>query len=203
MSLARYKAKRDFRRTREPAGRKRAAKPHHTPKFVVQKHAATRLHYDFRLELDGVLKSWAVPKGFPVVKGEKRLAMQVEDHPIEYGGFEGTIPPGNYGTGTVMLWDFGDYEILESKPLEALKKGKLSLELRGKKLKGRWHLVRMRGGDGAEDGEKSPWLMIKADADMKPISARADDKSVLSGKTMKQIAAADGKVWESDSKKKR
>ncbi|MGH7953458.1 MAG: DNA polymerase ligase N-terminal domain-containing protein, partial [Limisphaerales bacterium] len=105
MSLARYKAKRNFSRTREPAGGKKVRAKKSPPLFIIQKHAAGHLHYDFRLEMDGVLKSWAVPKGFPAMKGEKRLAMEVEDHPIEYGGFEGTIPPGNYGAGTVMLWD--------------------------------------------------------------------------------------------------
>jgi bifunctional non-homologous end joining protein LigD len=155
------------------------------------------LHYDFRLEMDGVLKSWAVPKGFPHIKGDRRLAMQVEDHPIEYGGFEGTIPPGNYGAGTVMLWDFGSYKILDGEPLDALEKGKLPLELAGKKLKGRWTLVRMKPKDG---DTKVSWLMIKSEADVKSVSASADDKSAKSGKTMKQIAGANGKIWQSNKK---
>ena len=109
MDLRLYKSKRNFKRTLEPAGGKRPPAPHKAPAFVVQKHAARRLHYDFRLEVDGVLKSLAVPKGIPTAKGDRRLAIQVEDHPMEYGGFEGVIPAGNYGAGTVMLWDRGTY----------------------------------------------------------------------------------------------
>src|SRR5437868_13654462 len=130
MGLKEYKAKRDFSRTREPAGKVKA-RPAKQLAFVVQKHAATRLHYDFRLEMDGVLKSWAVPKGFPTTKGDRRLAVQVEDHPIDYGGFEGTIPEGNYGAGTVMLWDKGTYIVSGGNPAEALKEGKLHLTLKG------------------------------------------------------------------------
>lgn len=197
MSLEQYKAKRDFKKTSEPAGKKVSPKKNAPLSFVVQKHAASHLHYDFRLEMDGVLKSWAVPKGFPNIKGDRRLAMQVEDHPINYGGFEGTIPPGNYGAGTVMLWDFGTYNVLEKKPLDALDAGKLPLELVGKKLKGRWTLVRMKPKDGET---KISWLMIKSEENSKPISAAADDKSAKSGKTMKQIAGANGKVWQSNKK---
>src|SRR5436190_8373897 len=108
MSLREYKAKRNFRRTAEPAGK--VAARHKELTFVVQKHDATRLHYDFRLEMEGVLKSWAVPKGFPTRRGDRRLAVEVEDHPFDYGAFEGTIAQGNYGAGTVMLWDRGTYE---------------------------------------------------------------------------------------------
>lgn len=197
MSLEQYKKKRDFTQTSEPTGKKISSKNNSAQSFVVQKHAASHLHYDFRLEMDGVLKSWAVPKGFPNVKGDRRLAMQVEDHPIDYGGFEGTIPPGNYGAGTVMLWDFGAYYVLDGEPLDALDAGKLPLELSGKKLKGRWTLVRMKPKDGEP---KVSWLMIKSEADAKPISARADDKSAKSGKTMKQIAGANGNVWQSNKK---
>lgn len=200
MSLEKYKAKRDFTQTREPAGKIVSTKNNSALSFVVQKHAASHLHYDFRLEMDGVLKSWAVPKGFPHVKGDRRLAMQVEDHPIEYGGFEGSIPPGNYGAGTVMLWDFGVYNVLDGEPLDALDEGKLPLELAGKKLKGRWTLVRMKPKDGEP---KVSWLMIKSEVDAKPISARADDKSAKSGKTMKQIAGANGKIWQSNKKSSR
>src|SRR5256712_5946720 len=142
MSLREYKAKRNFRRTAEPAGKVAPPRKQHL-RFVVQKHAATRLHYDFRLEIEGVLKSWAVPKGFPTTKGDRRLAVEVEDHPLDYGGFEGTIAPGNYGAGTVMLWDTGTYEVSGDDPLEALKDGKLHLHLHGKKLNGEWTLVRM------------------------------------------------------------
>src|SRR5579872_4246411 len=118
MSLKLYRQKRNFNKTSEPNIKGSSSKNKNL--FVIQKHAASHLHYDFRLEMNGVLKSWAVPKGFPFIKGDRRLAMQVEDHPIEYGGFEGTIPPGNYGAGTVMLWDFGTYTVLDGEPLDAL-----------------------------------------------------------------------------------
>lgn len=194
MGLQRYIQKRNFQRTPEPKGKKHARKKNALA-FVIQKHAARRLHYDFRLELEGVLKSWAVPKGIPTVKGDKRLAMHVEDHPLEYGGFEGIIPEGNYGAGTVMLWDRGTWEIVDGDPVEALKKGKLHFQLRGKKLNGEWTLVRMRG---REELGKEPWLLIKSGEDMKPISSRADNKSALSGKTMEGIAEGRPKVWHSN-----
>src|SRR6266850_4869365 len=194
MGLQRYIQKRNFRETPEPKGRAHRSKGR-ALSFVIQKHDATRLHYDFRLEVDGVLKSWAVPKGIPVQKGEKRLAMHVEDHPLEYGGFEGTIPEGNYGAGTVMLWDRGTYEVLGGDPLEALNKGKIHFRLHGKKLEGEWTLVRMRG---REEAGKEPWLLIKSGEDIKPISARMDNSSVLSRKTMEQIAEGRGKVWISN-----
>src|SRR5262245_34910625 len=140
MSLKEYKAKRNFRRTHEPSGggaRQKTAEEHF---FVVQKHDATRLHYDFRLAMEGVLKSWAVPKGFPAKKGDRRLAVQVEDHPMDYAHFEGTIPAGNYGAGTVMVWDMGNYDVKGGD--QAMAEGKLHLTLKGKKLKGEWTLVR-------------------------------------------------------------
>jgi len=196
MSLARYHSKRDFSQTAEPRGAKPAGKDARSSQilFVIQKHAATRLHYDFRLEIDGVLKSWAVPKGLPLVQGEKRLAMQVEDHPAEYGGFEGTIPRGHYGAGTVMLWDAGICQVLDERPPDALRKGKLTLSLQGQKLSGHWTLVRMRP---REDRDENAWLLIKTEEDADPISARSDDRSVVSGRTMKQINAAADQVWES------
>src|SRR5438477_9403693 len=118
MGLTDYKRKRDFKLTSEPKGSKPRPKTvRGASRFVIQKHDARRLHYDFRLEMEGVLKSWAVPKGIPMAKAEKRLAMHVEDHPLEYGGFEGIIPEGNYGAGTVMLWDRGTYELLAGEPL--------------------------------------------------------------------------------------
>src|SRR5688572_29906305 len=192
MSLVEYKRKRKFSKTPEPEGavKERKAK---ALTYVIQKHDATRLHYDFRLEMEGVLKSWAVPKGIPTTKGDKRLAMHVEDHPLDYGGFEGTIPEGNYGAGTVMLWDRGTYEAVEGDPLEAHRKGKLRIRMSGEKLNGEWTLVRMRA-----DGGKEPWLLIKSGEDMKPISAKRDDQSVLSGKTMKQLAVGGGREWQSD-----
>jgi bifunctional non-homologous end joining protein LigD len=144
MGLRDYKAKRDFRKTREPAGRLGSARKPKQPIFVVQKHDATRLHYDFRLEMEGVLKSWAVPRGFPTKRGDRRLAVQVEDHPIDYADFEGTIAEGNYGAGTVMLWDTGIYATGGGDPLRELESGKLHLFLRGKKLKSEWTLVRLK-----------------------------------------------------------
>src|SRR5678816_633109 len=134
MGLSTYKKKRSFNKTPEPTGGKAAGSD---LRFVVQKHAASRLHYDFRLEMKGVLKSWAVPKGFPTQKSDKRLAIQVEDHPLGYANFEGTIPPGNYGAGTVMVWDIGTYEVLGS-AAEGLKRGRLHFHLSGKKLNGEW-----------------------------------------------------------------
>lgn len=185
MALQEYRRKRDFSKTREPTARV-AKKDQH--RFVIQKHAATRLHYDLRLEMNGVLKSWAVPKGVPFAKGEKRLAVQVEDHPVDYIHFEGTIPKGQYGGGTVMVWDYGSYEADTAAPSKDLASGKLHFALHGKKLKGAWYLVRLR------DGEQ--WLLIKAGEDLRPVSKKAEDSSALSGKTMKQIAGGN-QVWES------
>src|SRR5262245_15794037 len=158
MGLVRYQQKRNFSRTPEPKGAERKRKAR-ALSFVIQKHAARRLHYDFRLEMDGVLKSWAIPKGIPTTKGEKRLAMHVEDHPLEYASFEGNIPEGQYGAGSVMVWDRGTYEVLDGEPIDALKAGKLHFVLHGKKLQGEWTLVRMRvrGKEG-----KDPWLLIKS-----------------------------------------
>lgn len=198
MSLSRYHAKRDFKSTREPrgaSGRDRSGQRLEKIPFVVQKHAASRLHYDFRLGIDGVLKSWAVPKGVPLLEGEKRLAMEVEDHPLEYGGFEGAIPPGNYGAGTVMLWDAGICELKDADvrmALKSLKSGRLVFQLQGQKLSGEWTLVRMRP---REDLDEKAWLLIKTRGDADPVSARSDDRSILSGKTMKQLAAAPENIW--------
>src|SRR5215468_8715247 len=133
MSLREYARKRNFEQTSEPTARSRVLKST-KPRFVIQKHAASRLHYDFRLEMDGTLKSWAVPKGVPFAKGDKRLAMQVEDHPVEYANFEGTIPKGQYGGGTVMVWDTGTYENLGGDTAKDLKGGKLHFALHGSKL---------------------------------------------------------------------
>jgi len=196
MGLKEYHAKRNFRQTAEPAGasRKKSAVAK-GPFFVVQKHDATRLHYDFRLEMDGVLKSWAVPKGFPTSHGDRRFAVEVEDHPIDYAQFEGTIPEGNYGAGTVMVWDMGSYEVSGDDPLAALKSGKLHLTLRGKKLKGEWMMVRMRP---REREDKPQWLLLKSGDDLPEISARADDQSVLTPRSMKRIAADNDAQWQSN-----
>src|SRR5437588_8902104 len=154
MALEEYQRKRDFRKTPEPAGNLRGRKKTDAAplSYVIQKHAATRLHYDFRLELGGVLLSWAVPKGPSLDPADKRLAMHVEDHPLEYGGFEGVIPPKQYGAGTVLLWDRGIW-IPKGDPAAAYAKGHLKFELDGEKLKGGWTLVRTHGskyGDGKQ-----------------------------------------------------
>jgi bifunctional non-homologous end joining protein LigD len=196
MGLKEYQAKRNFRQTAEPGGgtRKKSAATKE-PFFVVQKHDATRLHYDFRLEMEGVLKSWAVPKGFPTKHGDRRLAVEVEDHPIDYARFEGTIPPGNYGAGTVMVWDIGSYSVAGGDPIRALKSGKLHLTLRGKKLKGEWTLVRMRP---REHEDKPQWLLLKSGDDLPVISARADDQSVLTRRSMERIATDNDAQWQSN-----
>src|SRR5690348_9103037 len=145
MVLEKYKAKRNFTKTPEPAGSaevaRRAAAKKSARFFCVQKHLASHLHYDFRLEYDGVLKSWAVPKGPSLDPSVKRLAMHVEDHPVEYGSFEGIIPQGEYGGGTVMLWDRGDWEPVGN-PHEDYRSGRLKFKLHGEKLRGQWMLVR-------------------------------------------------------------
>jgi bifunctional non-homologous end joining protein LigD len=169
MALAEYKRKRDFAKTAEPKGGKPPPKAvRGASRFVIQKHDARRLHYDFRLQMEGVLKSWAIPKGLPWKKGEKHLAVEVEDHPIEYETFEGVIPEGNYGGGSVMVWDRGAYYVYGEQPAKALREGKLHLVLDGKKAKGEWTLVRIRG----RDGEKNQWLILKTGADAKPISKK-------------------------------
>src|SRR5687767_5077076 len=155
MSLRTYVKKRDFSRTKEPRGAAngKGSKAH---RYVIQKHDASRLHYDFRLELGGTLKSWAVPKGVPFKKGEKHLAVQVEDHPLEYAGFEGVIPKGQYGGGTVMVWDTGTYESLGGDAARDLAAGKFHFALHGQKLDGEWTLIRMSRGEGNE------WLLLKS-----------------------------------------
>ncbi|ATC64134.1 ATP-dependent DNA ligase [Nibricoccus aquaticus] len=185
MSLQEYRRKRNFKKTAEPAPK---VDRQNRRRFVIQKHDATRLHYDFRLELGGTLKSWAVPKGLPLAHGDKRLAVHVEDHPVSYIAFEGTIPKGQYGGGTVMLWDEGIFETDDPHPLKTLEKGKLHFTLKGKKLKGAWYLVRLRDSD--------EWLIIRGGDDHKPISKKLDDTSVRSKKSMAQLAKSD-RVWES------
>src|SRR5438045_8564616 len=163
--LAEYRKKRDFEQTREPSGDKPVAPARaRALRFVIQKHAASHLHFDLRLELDGVMKSWAVPKGPSYDPAVRRLAMEVEDHPIEYNSFEGTIPKGEYGGGTVMLWDNGSYEPekggAEDGVREGYKKGDLKVVFHGKRMKGSWVLVRTRGW-GGRGSDKPSWLLMK------------------------------------------
>src|SRR5580692_5209492 len=200
--LARYREMRDFNKTAEPSGASHpaaAAKTEALP-FVIQKHAATRLHYDFRLGLHGVLKSWAVTKGPSYVPGDKRLAVQVEDHPMEYGGFEGTIPKGQYGGGTVMLLSEGTWEPLGDAD-QALAKGNLKFILHGKKLQGKWVLVRM-GGKAANEAKQN-WLLIKEHdeyeqtADDEPITEK-EPNSVLTQRDIEAIAKDEDHVWQSN-----
>jgi bifunctional non-homologous end joining protein LigD len=154
-NLRRYREMRDFRVTPEPRGKKVVARKSGL-RYYIQRHHATRLHYDFRLELEGTLKSWAVPKGPSLDPSVKRLAMQTEDHPLEYGEFEGTIPAKQYGAGDVLLWDQGEWIPEDKDPAEALRKGRLHFELKGRKLAGRWILTRTRGEEG-----KPAWLLMK------------------------------------------
>ncbi|QPF93213.1 DNA ligase D [Bradyrhizobium commune] len=188
--LSTYRQKRDFERTPEPSG-EAAVAPSKLRRFVIQKHDATRLHYDFRLEFDGVFKSWAVTKGPSLNPHDKRLAVEVEDHPLDYGDFEGTIPEGQYGGGTVMLWDRGTWE--SDDPEAGFKKGDLKFTLHGEKLHGSWVLVRMRNRGGEK---RTNWLLIKhrdeyasEDEDI-----LAEDKSVASGRAMAQIADGKGRA---------
>jgi len=184
MSLREYRKKRDFTRTPEPAGVAAAAaaagRSARTRRFVIQKHAASRLHFDFRLELGRKLVSWAVPKGLPMAHGEKRLAVRVEDHPRSYFDFEGTIPKGEYGGGTVQVWDWGTFEPLSPHPLKELKGGKLHFILHGEKLSGEWFLVAMR--------QENQWLIIRGGDDHRRLTRPEAERSVLSGRTMAEIA---------------
>ena len=179
-SLSEYRKKRDFGVTSEPKGAvTRATK---RLSFVIQKHAARRLHYDFRLELDGTLKSWAVPKGPSLDPHVRRMAVHVEDHPLGYANFEGVIPPGQYGAGTVIVWDRGEWVPLED-PRAGYRKGKLKFDLHGEKLRGRWNLVRMHGRAGER---QEPWLLIKeTDEEARPASeydiVEAEPDSVVAG----------------------
>ena len=202
MSLATYKKKRSFKKTPEPEGKKKASDGN--LHFVVQKHDATRLHYDFRLEMEGVLKSWAVPKGPSMNPEDKRLAMMVEDHPYEYKDFEGIIPPGNYGAGTVIVWDEGTYEAMDWEEkgkkytkdlLSQLKNGSLKITLHGKKLKGSFALVHTKGR------EDNAWLLIKKnDKYATTADITKKDKSVVSGMKLEQVAKESTNEWISNKK---
>jgi bifunctional non-homologous end joining protein LigD len=199
--LDRYRSMRDFHLTAEPSGSGtgKSSGDGRTLPFVVQKHAASRLHYDFRLGWNGVLKSWAVAKGPSDFPGDKRLAVQVEDHPLEYAGFEGTIPKGQYGGGTVMVWDFGDWKPMGDVD-RGLREGHLKFELHGKKLKGAWALVRMNGR-ASRDGKES-WLLIKekdgfARSETDPAITDKALMSAITKRSMEEIAESEDHVWHS------
>jgi bifunctional non-homologous end joining protein LigD len=208
MPLEEYKRKRRFEETPEPPPKVEKKAGH---RFVVQKHDATRLHYDFRLEMDGVLKSWAVPKGPSLDPADKRLAMQVEDHPVSYFDFEGIIPEGNYGAGTVMVWDVGTWQPLSPAPVNGkyvpgtdaegaamLAKGDLKFRLDGKKLKGDFALIKMRGRRPGSKGNE--WLLIKKhdDAAVEGYDIDEFDESVLSKRSLAEIAGDQGSAeWKS------
>jgi bifunctional non-homologous end joining protein LigD len=196
--LAEYRRKRDPQRTPEPFGGTASTSPSRPLSFVVQKHAASHLHFDFRLELDGVLKSWAVPKGPSLVAGAPRLAVEVEDHPLDYGRFEGTIPAGEYGGGTVMLWDRGTWTS-HGDPHAGLREGALSFELAGTRMKGRWRLVRRTAEKASAKSGKPEWLLIKGHdryASSEASDLRAEESvSVATGRTMAEIGSrGSGKV---------
>jgi bifunctional non-homologous end joining protein LigD len=208
MSLDEYKRKRRFEQTPEPPPKIEKKSRH---RFVVQRHDATRLHYDFRLEMQGVLKSWAVPKGPSLDPADKRLAMQVEDHPVSYFDFEGTIPQGNYGGGTVMVWDEGTWEPLspvpvngeylvgtEKEAIKMLEKGDFKFRLQGKRLKGDFALIHIKARRSGSKGNE--WLLIKKkDNDVVPgFDIDTYEKSIITDRTMNQIAGDDGSAeWKS------
>jgi bifunctional non-homologous end joining protein LigD len=202
MTLSQYNKKRNPESTSEPFT---SSARHSTLHFVVQKHAASHLHYDFRLQVEGVLKSWAIPKGPSLNPAEKHLAIMVEDHPYEYRKFEGTIPTGNYGAGTVMVWDEGTYTPLDDKGepipegsfLNELEKGKISFYLEGQKLKGRFSLIRMKNNP-------TNWLFVKAkDQYASTDNILKQDRSALSGRTMEEIDESPGfENHSKDTKKK-
>jgi len=187
-----YAEKRDFSKTKEPKGGTAKGNPEN-PSFVIQKHAATNLHYDFRLEIDGTLKSWAVPKGPSTNPADKRMAIPTEDHPLEYANFEGTIPEDQYGGGTVMIWDKGNFKNLKKNDAgesislkESYDMGTIEVWLNGEKLKGGYALIKMKSGK-----MKGNWLLIKMDdseADARRNPTNTQNKSVVSGRTMKEIS---------------
>jgi bifunctional non-homologous end joining protein LigD len=197
--LKKYRGMRDFGDTPEPAGRtKKLAKG---PIFVIQKHQASHLHYDFRLEMEGVLKSWAVPKGPSYDPAMRRLAMMTEDHPYDYAAFEGVIPAGNYGAGNVIIWDQGTWEFIEpgDDPVQAVKSGKLTFRLYGKKMFGEWALVKIRGKSGSDKGNE--WLLLKHRdefANEKVDVTEVAPRSVVSNKTVEEVSGEN--VWKSNRK---
>ncbi|CAN5399950.1 hypothetical protein BH10PSE2_BH10PSE2_13520 [soil metagenome] len=196
-----YQSKRNFDITSEPKGQKTPRKGAAPLRYLIQRHAATRLHYDFRIEVDGVLKSWAVTKAPSRDHRVKRLAVEVEDHPLDYGGFEGTIPAGNYGGGTVQMWDTGSWEPQEPDIDAAFAKGQVKMILHGERLKGKWALIRLKG-DRGKPSKRNNWLLIK-EIDDYTVDGEGDanmeiDASITSGRTMAEIA--DGKTQWTSSK---
>lgn len=192
-TLATYEGKRDFKKTAEPKpGVRGRSRQGSRRRFVIQKHAASHLHYDFRLEMHDVLKSWSVPKGPPFKKDERRLAMPTEDHPIEYLDFEGIIPKGQYGGGTVMVWDIGTYDLIEGNYY----KGMLRVYLNGTKLKGEWTLQRF--ATSRDDRDRDKWYLIKTDHNTRTVSKKRDDESALTKRSMEQIASARDAEWQSN-----
>ncbi|HEY0251750.1 MAG TPA: DNA polymerase ligase N-terminal domain-containing protein, partial [Kofleriaceae bacterium] len=190
--LAKYASMRDFSVTAEPSGEQASTSSGHA--YVIQKHAASHLHYDFRLELDGVLLSWSVPKGPSLKPATRRLAVRTEDHPLDYASFEGIIPAGQYGGGTVVVWDRGTWQP-EGDARDGMKRGRLAFTLDGTKLRGRWHLVRTQ-----PQGKQEAWLLFKGrdDEANDSLDIVADrPESVLTGRTVEEIAAAPERVWNS------
>ncbi len=200
--LSTYRAKRDFAKTREPRGK--LAKGAGKHRFVIQRHAATRLHYDLRLGLDGVYKSWAVTKTPSLDPAVKRLAVEVEDHPIDYGTFEGTIPQGQYGGGTVQLWDRGSWRPQGDDPQGELAGGHLKFVLDGARMKGKWALIRLRDREARPGARvRHSWLLIKEIDDAARRGSAGDAlakevTSVKTGRTLDEIAAKSTKVWNSN-----
>jgi bifunctional non-homologous end joining protein LigD len=201
--LKKYRGMRDFGDTPEPSGRtKKLARG---PIFVIQKHQASHLHYDFRLEMEGVLKSWAVPKGPSYDPTVRRLAMMTEDHPYDYAAFEGVIPAGNYGAGNVIIWDHGTWEFIEpgDDPVKALKSGKLTFRLQGKKMFGEWALVKIRGksSSGRDSDKGNEWLLLKHRdqfANDRVDVTELAPRSVVSNKTVDEVGGEN--IWESNRK---
>jgi bifunctional non-homologous end joining protein LigD len=190
-ALEKYRQKRNFSKTPEPPPLfPRSGRQGNRRLFVIQKHAASHLHYDFRLEIGGTLKSWAVPKGPPYDLNERRLAMATEDHPMEYARFEGIIPKGEYGGGTVMVWDTGTYELIDGNYW----KGKLHIALDGKKLTGEWVLVKAR----EQNGKDNVWYLIKTATAMPRLTGKIENSSALTGRSLEQIAKTEDTVWHSD-----
>ena len=194
--LKKYRSMRDFGDTPEPSGAK-TKKRRKAPLFVIQKHQASHLHYDFRLEMEGVLKSWAVPKGPSYDPGVKRLAMMTEDHPYDYGSFEGVIPEGNYGAGNVIIWDTGTWEFIEpgDDPVKALAQGKLTFRMTGKKMFGEWALVKIHG----RSAKQNEWLLLKHRdeyANEKIDVTAVAPQSVVSGRFVEEVDAS--RTWKSN-----